>query len=185
VLVLDADGERREIPAAELGFKYRCSCFKEQRPERPGRVILATELVLYKGLREEIKRIAEEITLSRKRTQPLQYPSAGSVFKNPLPEYAGRLIEVAGLKGVRVGDAQVSPKHANFIVNRGSATATDVLELIELIRDKIRAQFHQELDLEIVYIGRHIHAVRSERKAGEDEPKARTGCCSSMRSVLR
>jgi UDP-N-acetylmuramate dehydrogenase len=185
VFVLDTNGETFEISAADLGFAYRSSVFKEGRlAKHHGHVILAAELVLHKGVRSEIVKLAQEVTLARQRAQPLQQPSAGSVFKNPPQDYAGRLIEAAGLKGVRGGGAQVSPKHANFIVNCGSATARDVLDLIELIKSTVREQFHQELELEIVYIGQQTQATRCERKAGEDELKVRTRCSRSMWSVL-
>jgi UDP-N-acetylmuramate dehydrogenase len=139
---------------------------------------------LKKGEPEELARMAEEVIRARKRTQPLRRPSAGSIFKNPPLDHAGRLIQAVGLKGARIGDAQVSLKHANFIVNCGAATASDVLELIALIRSKVKEQFQQELDLEIVHVASHIQAERPERKAGQDELKAGTRCCSSMRSVL-
>ena len=185
VLVLEPNGERREVPAAELRFKYRSSCFKEEYGRSWRRVVLGAELTLKRGQPEELARMAEEVLQARKRTQPLRYPSAGSVFKNPPLDHAGRLIQAAGLKGARIGDAQVSLKHANFIVNCGTATASDVLQLIELIRRTVKEQFNQELDLEIVYVGSHLQPARSERKLGDDELKTRTRCCSSMRSVLR
>lgn len=184
VLVLEPNGERREVPAAELRFGYRSSCFKEEYGQRGRRVVLGVELALKKGQPEEIIRIAQEVVLARKRTQPLRYPSAGSVFKNPPLDHAGRLIQAAGLKGARVGDAQVSLKHANFIVNCGAATASDVMRLISLVRNKVKEQFQQELDLEIVYVGPRDQAVKPERMAGHNELKAGTRCCSSMRSVL-
>ncbi len=184
VSVLEPDGQRREAPAEELRFGYRSSCFKEESGQRRRRVVLGAELTLKKGQPEEITRFAEEVVQARKRTQPLRYPSAGSVFKNPPLDRAGRLIQAAGLKGARIGDAQVSLKHANFIVNCGEAKASDVVQLISLIRSEVKEQFQQELDLEIVYVGPRDQAVQPERMAGHNELKAGTRCCSSMRSVL-
>ncbi len=89
----------------------------------------------------------------RKETQPLEYPSAGSIFKNPLNDYAGRLIEQAGLKGKRIGGAMISNKHANFIVNKGGATATDILTLINLARKEVRRTAGVQLELEIQIVG--------------------------------
>jgi len=95
----------------------------------------------------------QEILQRRSEKQPLEYPSAGSVFKRPQGDYAGRLIEAAGCKGWRVGDAMVSPKHANFIVNLGHATASDVLSLIRKVQIQVREQFDVELELEIKLVG--------------------------------
>jgi UDP-N-acetylmuramate dehydrogenase len=89
----------------------------------------------------------------RKKTQPLEYPSAGSVFKNPPGEYAGRLIEISGLKGKKIGGAMISKKHANFIINTGKATAKDVLELICLIRETVNKKTGILLETEIKIIG--------------------------------
>jgi len=89
----------------------------------------------------------------RKETQPLEYPSAGSIFKNPLNDYAGRLIEQAGLKGKRIGGAMISNKHANFIVNKGGATAEDILTLIDLAREEVRRTEGVQMELEIQVVG--------------------------------
>jgi UDP-N-acetylmuramate dehydrogenase len=90
----------------------------------------------------------------RKERQPLDYPSAGSVFKNPPGDHAGRLLEHAGLKGVRVGGAMISPKHANFIVNTGGATAADILELVRLAQTRVREKSGIQLEPEIHVVGR-------------------------------
>jgi len=90
---------------------------------------------------------------ARLAKQPYEQPSAGSVFKNPPNDYAGRLIEAAGLKGVRVGGAMISEKHANFIVNTGGAKAEDILALMELAREKVRRQSGVELEAEIRVVG--------------------------------
>jgi UDP-N-acetylmuramate dehydrogenase len=89
----------------------------------------------------------------RKRTQPLQLPNAGSCFRNPPGDKAGRLIEAAGAKGWREGDAEVSPQHANFIVNRGNARAADVAALLARVRRAVVEQFGIELELEVHFVG--------------------------------
>ena len=100
------------------------------------------------GTRETVDVIAENLRRKRE-TQPLDLPSAGSIFKNPPEGPAGQLIDRAGCKGMREGDAVVSPKHANFIVNEGKASATDVMRLIERVRERVKGQFGVELELEI------------------------------------
>ena len=95
----------------------------------------------------------KEIIQKRNARQPLEVPSAGSVFKRPEGDYAGRLIEASGCKGLRVGDAMVSPKHANFIVNMGKATASDVRTVIERVRERVEQKFGIELELEIQLVG--------------------------------
>ena len=133
----------------DQGFGTRTSIYAEH----PEFVILGATLQLAEGDREEINaRIADQ-TERRKRTQPLEYPSAGSVFKRPEGDFAGRLIDVCGLKGVCVGDACVSEKHAGFIINKGHATAADVRELVEMIRERVFAQTGVLLECEIRFIG--------------------------------
>jgi UDP-N-acetylmuramate dehydrogenase len=97
--------------------------------------------------------VQNDILSRRKEKQPLSFPSAGSVFKRPPGDFAGRLIEEAGCKGLRIGDAMVSKKHANFIVNVHYATAQDVLRLIDEVRDKVYQRFGVELELEIHLVG--------------------------------
>lgn len=155
VQILDEHGEHAWVSAAELGFRYRSSSLKQSG--RGLRIVLAAEMAFQRGDPAQIEAAVREIVRTRKLSQPLQQRSAGSVFKNPASDYAGRMIEAVGLKGQRIGDAQVSPKHANFIVNLGAATSGDVLDLIGLIRDRVRERFHQELELEIVCLGRHTH----------------------------
>jgi len=156
VHVMDGEGQRREWSGTDLNFAYRSSCLKEEgNTANREFILLVAELALDKGNPDEILKLTREIVRSRRRAQPLGRPSAGSVFKNPGQGHAGQLIEAAGLKGTRIGDAQISPQHANFIVNVGNATARDVLELIELIRDEVRQRFSQELELEIEVIGQY------------------------------
>jgi len=156
VHVLDGQGHQRAYNVAELDFSYRFSRFKKEggRSNRE-LIILAAELSLSRGDRVQIVERCREIMRLRQRSQPLDKPSAGSVFKNPPRDYAGRLIEAAGLKGKQIGGAQFSCAHANFIVNVGQATAQDVLALIELAREEVREQFSQDLELEIECIGQH------------------------------
>jgi UDP-N-acetylmuramate dehydrogenase len=146
-----APGQGAErVMRPDLGYEYR-------RLARPsGAVVLACGARLRSDDRRAIReRIVKGLKL-RRQTQPLTYPSAGSVFKNPRGDYAGRLIEAAGLKGLRVGDAQISEQHANFIVNRGRARSRDVKTLIERARDEVRKATGTELELEIEVIGEEL-----------------------------
>jgi UDP-N-acetylmuramate dehydrogenase len=158
VQVVDADGGRTALPARDVNFTYRSSCFKQERGGvNRKHVVLSAELTLIRREQHEILEACQDFLQTRRAAQPLGQPSAGSIFKNPPNDYAGRLIEEAGLKGLRVGDAQVSTVHANFIVNLGNATAAEVLKLIELLREKVKREFSLELELEIEYIGQHLH----------------------------
>ncbi|RPI75506.1 MAG: UDP-N-acetylmuramate dehydrogenase [Desulfobacteraceae bacterium] len=131
VLLLECGGMKRQVSAAELKFSYRYTAIP------PGAIVAEVVLETTPGDPVKIGEQIKEILLKRKAKQPLEQPSAGSVFKNPSGFYAGQLIEEAGLKGSRIGDALVSPKHANFIVNAGQATAKDVLALIALIQERV------------------------------------------------
>ena len=132
----------------ECCFSYRASIFKEKPM-----IILAAEFELAAGERKEIEVKMAEYTKMRNEKQPVELPSAGSFFKRPEGDYAGRLIEAAGMKGARVGGAQVSEKHAGFIVNTGSATAADVLRLAEDVKAKVFEEFGITLEEEPVIIG--------------------------------
>jgi UDP-N-acetylmuramate dehydrogenase len=105
------------------------------------------------GVRSDIEKIVKDYLRSRRETQPLTLPSAGCVFKNPANDSAGRVVEAAGLKGLSVGDAYVSTKHANFIVNQGQASATDVLALIRKIRVQVARKTGVKLELELKLVG--------------------------------
>lgn len=129
-------------------FGYRHSVFMEKNY-----IILSATLQLTKDEPDAIRVRMNDYLARRREKQPLEYPSAGSVFKRPEGHFAGKLIEDAGLKGLRVGGAEVSPKHAGFIVNVGGATARDVLELIERIREKVYAMSGVTLECEIRTIG--------------------------------
>jgi UDP-N-acetylmuramate dehydrogenase len=150
VRVLDGQGQIRNLPAEGLGFGYRASRFRDG-PSR-GEVILSAQFELAPESMKVLLRRIDRYRASRRASQPTQ-PSAGSVFKNPPAMSAGRLIEEAGLKSRRIGDAQVSPKHANYIVNLGRARAQDVLELIDLIKHEVYKRFQVELELEIELVG--------------------------------
>lgn len=144
VSFLDPAGRARSRKAARCGFAYRASRFRES-----GEVILSAVFRTASEDPEKISRRMTKVLAERKASFPGSLPGAGSVFKNPPGDFAGRLIEEAGLKGVRIGGAVISPAHANFIVNRGGAGSKDVLRLIELARGRVMARFGIKLELEI------------------------------------
>jgi len=148
VTILDARGEVRKLPKTELAFGYRTSRFKRTKDE----IVLSAELELQRDDPQNCIARMQQYSAQRRRTQPTE-PSVGSMFKNPPGDAAGRLIDAAGLKGTRVGGVQVSPVHANFFVNRGGATASDVLQLIDIVKARVRDRFGVELELEIEVIG--------------------------------
>ena len=135
-----------------FAYDYRSSRLKRPRPDTRAGVVLQAELALSRQPRAEIEDRLAEYTSRRRASQPTG-ASAGSMFKNPGGDYAGRLIEAAGLKGVRVGNAHISPLHANFFINLGNATAADFMALIDLARRRVQAQFGVELELEIQLAG--------------------------------
>lgn len=152
IALLRADGSEVEIPVADAAFAYRESRFK--RVEGRGEVILGATVALTPGEPEVIKGHLEEIRRWRREHQPLGIPSAGSVFRNPPgPLSAGALIEAAGMKGVRIGDAEVSVMHANWILNRGAATAAQIRALHDACRDAVATQSGVTLETEIAFIG--------------------------------
>ncbi len=147
VLTVNGEGSPAVIGREDLAFSYRSSSIPG------GTVIYGARLMMQRGERE---RIAEAIASNLKRkkaAQPLDYPSAGSVFKNPPGDYAGRLIERAGLKGTRIGGAMISQRHGNFIVNTGGAKASDILGLINLTRERVEEETGITLETEIVILG--------------------------------
>lgn len=146
VRVVTMKGEVVDLPAATLRFEYR-------RAHLPKGIVVGAWLQLRQGEKAEISRTVTEYLHYRKDTQPLTMPSAGCVFKNPPRDSAGRLVESMGLKGWRVGDAEVSTKHGNFIVNRGHATAADVIALIGKVRRAVKRRAGVELDLELKIVG--------------------------------
>ena len=138
-------GEVCRLHGAEHEWGYRKSYYSEH----PEAVILGAELVLTPADPEQIRARMQELTEKRKASQPIEYAGAGSTFKRPEGTYAGKLIEDCGLKGMSVGDAQVSQKHAGFIINRGNANANDVKELIGIVQERVRECFGVELECEI------------------------------------
>jgi UDP-N-acetylmuramate dehydrogenase len=135
--------------ADRLGYQYRSSILKSN----PGKgVVVAATLDLERSLPELVQAKIDEYTAYRRRTQP-PGASLGSMFKNPPGDFAGRLIDAAGMKGMRVGDAQISTLHANFFINLGDARATDVYQLIQLVRQTVFAKFGVILELEIERVG--------------------------------
>ncbi len=144
VKVMDAEGTIMEIAGKDSGFGYRESRFK-----RSSEMVLEARLQLHYSEQAAIKEKMRKLMEKRKRTMPLNYPSAGSIFKNPEGDYAGRLIEQAGCKGIRSGDAQVSDLHANWVVNLGQAKASDVLELISQVQKAVRIKCRLQLKPEV------------------------------------
>lgn len=148
VTVLTKDGEIREIPREELDMGYRTS-----RASREGWIVLGATIELARGDGKEIRAKMEDLKQRRTDKQPLEYPSAGSTFKRPEGCFAGKLIQDAGLKGLRVGDAMVSEKHSGFVVNCGNATAADVNGLIRLVQEKVREDSGITLEPEVRRLG--------------------------------
>ena len=148
VTALDSDGNVKVFKAEECGFGYRTSIFGG------GYVILEVTFRLKKGNKEEILDVMKDLSQRRRDKQPLEYPSAGSTFKRPEGYFAGKLIEDANLKGYAIGGAQVSEKHSGFVINKGGATAQDVLDLVEYIKKQVKEQSGVDLQEEIKLIGR-------------------------------
>lgn len=146
---LDENLQRRSIPGADCMFEYRGSIFSA-----PGSVILGVELTLLPDTTESVNQRMEELKEKRLSSQPLDYPSAGSTFKRPKGEFAARLIDEAGLKGFAVGGAQVSEKHAGFVINRGNATCADVMALMEVIQETVERRTGILLEPEVKMIQR-------------------------------
>ena len=148
VKCMDYQGNERTFTNEELEFSYRSSIFKKEKY-----IITQIELSLQKGQKEDIKEKMEEYALYRKEKQPIEYPSAGSTFKRGNDFITAKLIDEAGLKGYHIGDAEVSTKHGGFVINKGNATAKDVLELIEHVKNKVYEKFNKKIELEIEIIG--------------------------------
>lgn len=148
VTAISAKGELQEYTREQLQFAYRHSIFQDNKE-----LIWQVDFVLPVADKTELIKTINDLTVKRNSKQPLEMPSAGSVFKRPVGYYAGTLIEQAGLKGKSIGGAQVSEKHAGFIVNKGGAKAQDVLELIESIRKIVWEKFAVQLESEVRFIG--------------------------------
>ena len=148
VEVLTADGEVLVLSAGELGMGYRTSVISKN-----DYVALSAVLKLKKGEKSDIRARMDELKKKRVEKQPLEYGSAGSTFKRPEGHFAGKLVQEAGLRGYRVGDAQVSEKHCGFVINRGNATAAEVAQLMEDVADRVQEKFGIRLDPEVKKIG--------------------------------
>lgn len=149
VTFLDEAGQVITLPAQECALTYRHSLFIDH----PERLILEAEFELAQGVPTLIKIRTDELAQKRRAKQPLDQPSAGSTFKRPEGHFAAALIEQCGLKGLSVGGAQVSEKHAGFVVNRGGATAEDVLRLMEQVRERVLRDTGVELEPEVKLLG--------------------------------
>ena len=149
VRAMNPDGEIIELEKDQLLLGYRTSIFKTK-----SFVILEVFMELQKGNKEEILVKIKEYTKARVEKQPLEYPSAGSTFKRPEGYFAGKLIMDAGLRGYRVGDAQVSEKHCGFVINRGNATATEIKTLMENVAKKVKEEFGVDLEAEVIMLGK-------------------------------
>ncbi len=146
VRIVSPKGTLIDCPVEAIQFGYRRATF-------PPGVVVGVWLQLRPGVRADIKKVVNDYLHYRRDTQPLALPSAGCVFKNPVNDSAGRVVEAAGLKGTSIGDAQVSTKHANFIVNQGHASAADVLSLIRKVRARIVRKTGIRLELELKIVG--------------------------------
>ncbi|WP_342430514.1 UDP-N-acetylmuramate dehydrogenase [Neobacillus sp. FSL H8-0543] len=148
--ILFADGTIEWLSNVEMEFSYRTSVLQKKRPG----IVLEAEFDLTEGDKASIVAQMLKNKDYRKETQPWNFPCAGSIFRNPLPNYAGKLIEEAGLKGFSIGGAKISEMHGNFIVNAGNATAKDVLDLIQYIKEKIDQLYSINIETEVEIIGR-------------------------------
>ena len=141
------DNEFITLEKKDINYSYRHTCFKNSDA-----IIVSATFKLYKDDTSNLKEIVKENRKKRLNSQPLEYKNAGSVFKNPEGDYAGRLIESLGLKGYTIGGAQISEKHANFIINVGNATGSDIRNLIKYIQEKVYNEYEIKLELEQIII---------------------------------
>lgn len=148
VEVMTAEGEFLTIPVEEMGLGYRTSVV-----EQKNYIVLEAVISLEKGEQEKIREVMDDLKNRRVTKQPLEYASAGSTFKRPEGYFAGKLIQDAGLRGFQVGDAQVSEKHCGFVINRGNASAADVMELMRQVEDKVEETSGVRLEPEVRRIG--------------------------------
>lgn len=146
--VLASDGKRHTLSIDELDFSYRHSCIVQNNY-----IVISAQLKLEEKPQEEIRALMAELREKRIEKQPLEYPSAGSTFKRPEGYFAGKLIQDAGLRGYSVGGAQVSEKHCGFVINKGEATASDVIKLIDDVKDKVMDEYGVELEPEVKMLG--------------------------------
>ncbi len=148
VRVLLPDGSIEEWNRGEMGLVYRGS-----RMMRQGVVVLSVTLLLAQGEKETVRRTMQQLRDRRLEKQPLEYPSAGSTFKRPEGNFAGKLIMDAGLRGYAVGDAAISEKHCGFVINKGEATAADVRKLMEEVSDRVEKESGVRLEPEVRFVG--------------------------------
>ncbi|KEH98911.1 UDP-N-acetylmuramate dehydrogenase [Clostridium botulinum] len=146
--IIDSDGEIREISKEEMDLSYRNSLILKN-----GYIVLKATFKLQRGEYDSIKARMDDLMRRRKEKQPLEYPSAGSTFKRPEGYFAAKLIEDSELKGAHVGDAEVSVKHSGFIINKGNASAKDILDLIELVKKTVNDKFEVALNTEVRIVG--------------------------------
>ena len=144
VTVLTSNLKVITLTNAEMKFAYRESILQHKK----GYICLGATLKLMPGNKEVSQEIIKDRKLKRKRTQPLEYPSAGSVFRNPQGMFSGQLIESLDLKGYQIGGAMISPKHANFIINVGGAKASDIKEIIDYVKEKVNEKYNIKLRVE-------------------------------------
>lgn len=148
VEIMDTEGKIRKVRADQIDFKYRSSGIP------PDEFILSAEIKLTAGKTEEVSSRIEEFLKIKKEKQPIWEPSAGCVFRNPTGMSAGKLIDEAGCKGMRIGDVEISNLHANFFINRGGASASDFIRLMEEVADRVKAKYGILLEPEIKIVGR-------------------------------
>lgn len=149
VTILNEQLEIKTLQHEEITYSYRTTMFKEKK----NALILSAKIKLTPGDKHASLDIVNDRKRRRLETQPLEYPSAGSVFRNPEGDFAGRLIEVCGLKGYQIGGARVSDKHANFIINYEDATSQDIYKLIHYVHDEVLAKTNVDLKIEQEFIG--------------------------------
>ncbi|MFE7152404.1 UDP-N-acetylmuramate dehydrogenase [Heyndrickxia sporothermodurans] len=150
-IVIDCNGEIVKRTAEDLELSYRTSNIPEK-----GDIVLEAIFKLRPGKYEEIKAVMDDLTFKRESKQPLEYPSCGSVFKRPPGYFAGKLIQDSGLQGKQIGGAQVSTKHAGFIVNKDNATAEEYISLIKYVQKTVKEKFNVELEREVKIIGEDL-----------------------------
>ena len=148
VTVVGREGELLQLDNASMEFDYRYSVIKSQP-------LIVTEVVfdLQPGNKEQIKATMDDLAARRREKQPLEYASAGSTFKRPEGYFAGELIMNTGLRGFRIGGAQVSEKHCGFVINTGNATAADVMDVIQEVKRRVKDKFDVELEPEVIFLG--------------------------------
>ncbi len=148
VTVMDGDGKIFTLPASELEMGYRTSIIKTA-----GYLVLSARITLSRGKEEDIKARTRELSEMRTQKQPLDYPSAGSTFKRPEGYFAGKLIMDSGLRGYSVGGAMVSEKHCGFVINKGNATAEDVVSLMKHVTEVVQEKYGVTLEPEVKFLG--------------------------------